>query len=273
VRSEEPQIASRESQATVDLHNHTTRCNHAEGSIDDYIERAIAERIDIFGFSDHAPMDFDPRYRMGFEEMQVYEKDVKTARQKYAGQIDIRLGYEVDYLPDHMDERVLNADVDYLIGSVHFIDRWGFDNPEFIGKYEGADIDAIWQDYFDLVEAMANEGKFDIVGHLDLIKVFKYVPKTDVRLIARNAIDAIKKADMVIEINAAGYRKPIGEPYPGRELLEMAYERDIPITFGSDAHAPEQVGFKKEELRAFAKSVGYTKAAHFKGRDREFAAL
>ncbi|WP_353661315.1 histidinol-phosphatase [Hydrogenimonas sp. SS33] len=254
---------------TIDLHNHTTRCNHAEGSIDDYIARAIEEKIDIFGFSDHAPMDFDPRYRMGFDEMAAYESDVRRARERYAGQIDIRLGYEVDWLPGHVDERVLKADVDYLIGSVHFIDRWGFDNPEFIGKYEGADIDTIWRDYFDLVEAMARSGLFDIVGHLDLIKVFKYVPKTDVRLIAERAMDAIKEADMAIELNAAGYRKPIGEAYPSLELLQMAYEREIPITFGSDAHKPEQVGFRKEELHRLARSVGYTKAAHFRKRDRE----
>ena len=254
----------------VDLHNHTLRCNHAEGSIDDYIAKAIDEKIDIFGFSDHAPMDFDPRYRMGFDEMRAYEADVRSAREKYAGRIDIRLGYEVDWLPGHMDDRVLQANVDYLIGSVHFIDRWGFDNPEFIGKYEGADIDEIWQDYFDLVEAMAKKSLFDIVGHLDLIKVFRYVPKTDIRLIAERAMDAIKRADMVIEINAAGYRKPIGEAYPSRELLIMAYERGIPITFGSDAHKPEQVGFMKEELHKLARSVGYTEAAHFKGRDRGF---
>ncbi|WP_456403963.1 histidinol-phosphatase [Hydrogenimonas sp.] len=252
----------------VDLHNHTARCNHAEGSLDDYIEQAIAKGIDIFGFSDHAPMDFDPRYRMGFAEMEAYEREVREARERYAGTIDIRLAYEVDWLPGHMDERVMNADVDYLIGSVHFIDKWGFDNPEFIGKYADADIDGIWQDYFDLVEAMANEGRFDIVGHLDLIKVFKFVPETDVRLIAERAMDAIKRAGMVIEINAAGYRKPIGEPYPSRQLLEMAYERDIPITFGSDAHAPQQVGFRQEELRTFARSVGYTVAADFQKRER-----
>jgi histidinol-phosphatase (PHP family) len=250
-------------QLIIDLHNHTSRCNHAEGSIDDYVQKAIEAGIDIFGFSDHAPMDFDPRYRMGFEEMRAYENDVLQAREKYKESIDIRLGYEVDYLPGHIDERVLNADVDYLIGSVHFIDQWGFDNPEFIGKYEGADIDAIWQDYFDLVEAMAKEGLFQVVGHLDLIKVFKFVPKTDVRLIAEGAMDAIKAADMALEVNAAGYRKPIGEPYPGRELLQMAFARGIPITFGSDAHAPEQVGYRLEDLHAYARSVGYKESVHF----------
>jgi len=82
-------------------------------------------------------------------------------------------------------------------------------------------------------------------------------------------LDAIKKSGMAIEINAAGYRKPIGEAYPSRELLEMAYERDIPITFGSDAHKPEQVGYKKEEIISFAKSIGYKNIAYFKNREIE----
>ncbi|SFP66280.1 histidinol-phosphatase [Hydrogenimonas thermophila] len=252
----------------VDLHNHTTRCNHAEGSVDEYVEKAILEEIDIFGFSDHAPMNFDTRYRMSFDEMDAYENDIKNVKEKYADKIEILLGYEVDYLPGYMDERVLNANVDYLIGSVHFIDKWGFDNPEFIGKYEGADIDTIWQEYFNLVENMAKTGLFDIVGHLDLIKVFKFLPKKDIRLIAKNALDAIKKSGMAIEINAAGYRKPIGEAYPSRELLEMAYERDIPITFGSDAHKPEQVGYKKDDIKRVAESVGYNYVVYFKNRER-----
>jgi len=252
---------------TIDLHNHTTRCNHAEGSVDEYVEKAILENIDIFGFSDHAPMNFDTDYRMSFDEMENYENEIKNAKEKFSDKIEILLGYEIDYLPGYMDKKVLNANVDYLIGSVHFIDKWGFDNPEFIGKYQGADIDAVWQKYFDLIENMAKTGLFDIVGHLDLIKVFKFLPKKDIRLIAKNAINAIKKFGLAIEINSAGYRKPIGEAYPSRKLLEMAYERDIPITFGSDAHKPEQVGYKKEDIKRVAKSIGYSKAVYFKNRE------
>jgi len=251
----------------VDLHNHTLRCNHAKGSIDEYIKKAIEQNIKIFGFSDHAPMDFDLRYRMSFDEMKDYENDVKEAKKRYKDSIEITLGYEVDYLPGFMDERVLKADVDYLIGSVHFIDKWGFDNPEFIGRYEDNDIDKIWQDYFDLIRDMAKSKLFDIVGHLDLIKVFKFLPKKDIKLIATEAMDAIKESKMVIEINASGYRKPIGEAYPNKELLKMAYEREIPITFGSDAHDPKHIGLKKDEIYNLAKSVGYKKVAYFKKRE------
>jgi len=99
----------------IDLHNHTTRCNHAEGTVDEYIQKAIELGIDIYGFSEHAPMDFDEKYRLPFCDMDAYVSDVLTAKEKYKSEIEILLGYEVDYLPGHMDERVLNADVDYLI--------------------------------------------------------------------------------------------------------------------------------------------------------------
>jgi len=253
----------------IDLHNHTTRCNHAEGTVDEYIERAIELGIDIYGFSEHAPMDFDPKYRLKFEEMHAYTQEILEAKERYKAYIDIRLGYEVDWLQGHMDTRVLEAKVDYLIGSVHFIDKWSFDNPEFIGEWKRKDIDEIWRAYFEATTAMVKSGKFDIVGHLDLIKVFKFMPKTDIRLLAKETLDAIAKSPMTLELNAAGLRKPIGEIYPSKVLLEMAYERDIPITFGSDAHSVAQVGFGYESVKKLAQAIGYTQAVTFQERQRE----
>ena len=254
----------------VDLHNHTPLCNHAEGTIDEYINAAIAKGTKIFGFSDHAPMDFDPEYRMEFKDMQEYEKNVRLAQKKYKDKITILLSYEVDYLKGHMDERILNADVDYLIGSVHFINGWGFDNPEFIGKYENENIDEIWQTYFNTIEEMAKSKLFDVVGHLDLIKVFKFMPTKDIKEIAKDALLAIKKANMVLEINVAGYRKPVAEAYPSKELLEEAFKLNIPITFSSDAHKPEQVGLYNDKIIQLAHEVGYTKCAYFQNRERKF---
>lgn len=253
----------------VDLHNHTVLCNHATGTVAEYVEAAIVCGTEFFGFSDHAPMHYDPKYRMSFDQMDIYESWAKEAAERYADKITVLLGYEIDYLPGYMDESVLSRPCDYLIGSVHFIDDWGFDNPEFIGRYAGADIDEIYRRYFGLVEAMALSGRFDIVGHLDLLKVFKFLPTKDIRLLAEGALRAIKKANMSIEINVSGYRKPIEEAYPSPLLLELIAELEIPITFGSDAHCKEQVGLYSAQAEALARSVGYDKCALYRGRDRE----
>ena len=252
----------------IDIHNHTTRCNHAEGSIDEYIQKAIELGIDIYGFSEHAPMDFDQGYRLSFDEMADYEKEVLDAKKRHKDSIEILLGYEVDWLPGLMDKRVLNAKVDYLVGSVHFIDKWGFDNPKFIGGYKNRNIDAIWEDYFEATKMMVQSGLFDIVGHLDLLKVFKYLPKKDIRLLAKETLKAIKKADMSIEINTSGLRKPIGEIYPSKTLLQEAFILDIPITFSSDAHTLEHIGYGYDEALSLAKDVGYKKVIYYKKREK-----
>jgi histidinol-phosphatase (PHP family) len=85
---------------------------------------------------------------------------------------------------------------------------------------------------------------------------------------ALEALKQIKKSNMTIEINAAGFRKPIKEQYPSMELLQLAYELDIDITFSSDAHALEQVGYCYDEVVSLAKSVGYTKCAIYKQREK-----
>ena len=264
------------SKTRVDLHNHTTLCNHATGSMEEYIQKAIEIGIDVFGFSDHAPMPFDPKYRMDISSKNSYENDVTYLIEKYKNDIKILLAYEVDFMQNSrlMLDEVLNAKVDYLIGSIHFIQEkdstlWGFDNPEFIGKYKEKNIDDIWTDYFDVIEEMAKSNLFDVVGHLDLIKVFKYLPKKDIRTLAMPSLKAIKKSNMTLEINAAGLRKPINEPYPSKSLLEIAFELDIPITFSSDAHSIEQIGFMYNEVCSLAKEIGFSKCVIFEKRDRQ----
>jgi histidinol-phosphatase (PHP family) len=253
----------------VDLHNHTVLCNHATGSVNEYVEAAIAQGTEYFGFADHAPMEYDYDYRMSFDQIELYEQWVREAQERYNEKITVLLGYEVDFLPGYMDDRVLKRPCDYLIGSVHFIDEWGFDNPEYIHTYDKMDMDAIYSRYFELIEAMAQSGKFDIVGHLDLLKVFKFFPKTDIRILAKKALVAIKKANMVIEVNVSGLRKPVGEAYPSPLLLESMVELEIPITFSSDAHRADQVGMFSCDIESLVRRFGYSECATYRNRDRE----
>jgi histidinol-phosphatase (PHP family) len=254
---------------SVDMHNHTILCNHATGSIEEYIKQAIAKKIKYFGFADHAPMNFDQKYRMHFDQMHEYEKNVLRAKEKFQNEITVLLGYEVDFLEGYIDKKVLEADVDYLIGSVHFLNKWGFDNPEFIGEYKNKDINLLYQEYFDAIENLAKSGLFQIVGHIDLIKVFNYKPTKDIKSIAQSAIKTIKKNNLVVELNVSGYRKPVCEPYPGREIMELLSEHDIAITFSSDAHEPEHVGYMKENIHQYAKEFGYKKCATFFKKERQ----
>ncbi len=253
----------------VDLHNHTVLCNHAEGTMEAYVQQAIHNKTQYFGFSEHAYMPFDEGYRISKEKMPWYEGEIARLKEKYADRITLLSAYEVDYLPGKIDPEVLARPVDYLIGSVHFLDGWGFDNPEFIGEYDNRDIDEVWESYFKAIQAMAESRLFDIVGHFDLIKVFKFMPKKSMDATYQTTLEAIKENGMTLEVNAAGLRKKIGEPYPSETILTLANRMGVPITFGSDAHRPEDVGNGLEAVMQMAKRCGFTQCALYKNRKRE----
>jgi histidinol-phosphatase (PHP family) len=243
--------------------------------MEEYVLKAIELGIDIYGFSEHAPMkNFEDGYRLVLEKQKFYETEVLKLQKKYKEQIKILLGYEVDYIKgDYILDEILHANVDYLIGSVHYIKEWGFDNPEFIKEYEKRNIDTVWKDYFDAVIDMVQSGQFDIVGHLDLIKVFNFMPTLDIKKLVLPVLQEIKKANMVVEINSSGFRKPVAEQYPSMDILELVYELDIPITFSSDAHAIEQIGMNYDKCIQLAKKIGFNRCISFTKRDKEVILL
>lgn len=257
----------------VDLHNHTYRCNHATGMPEEYILRAMDKKIDIFGFSCHAPMNYDPKFRMGYEEFKDYCIDIQRLQAKFSNQIEILLALEMDFLPNHLDlihEDLLKAPLDYLIGSIHFLDDWGFDNPEFIGEYKKRDMLECWREYLASLKQMITTSLFQIVGHMDLLKVFNHQPPKILENQIQEVLEEIKKQNMALEINASGLRKPVKEQYPSERIIAMAFEQKVPIAFGSDAHSVEHVGFGYEQVIEIAKNIGYKEAVFFRKKQMFF---
>jgi histidinol-phosphatase (PHP family) len=114
---------------------------------------------------------------------------------------------------------------------------------------------------------------FDLIGHADLPKKFGFRPQRDCRTLFDVFLKAAAGAGCAIELNTAGLRKDCREIYPGRALLERAHSAGIPITFGSDAHAPAEVGLNFADALDLARAVGYRESCRFSRRQRRFAAL
>lgn len=251
----------------VDLHNHTVYCNHASGSIKSYIQKASDIGINIFGFSCHAPMCFDERYRMSFLDLPNYLAQIPKSYKS----MEILSALEVDYIlgrEDLLDKTVLNADLDYLIGSVHFLEDWGFDNPEFIGKWQKVGVFSTWDKYLSSLQSMAKTGYFQIVGHFDLPKLFGHVMPYSLNEKMEETLCIIKDMDMVLEVNAAGLRKNIKEQYPSFDILKKARKIGLDITMGSDAHDINQVGFGYETCIKILKDIGFNKLAIFRKKQK-----
>ena len=261
----------------VDYHVHTARCGHAAGAMERYVEHAIATGLAEIGFSDHLFMYWlpgdrrDPELGMAEWEHDFYIADVERCRARYGADITIRLATEADYIPGHearLETILRRYDWDYVIGSVHFLDDWGFDDSRYIDGYDGADIDALYARYFDVVGASAESGLFDTIGHSDLIKKFGYRPTVDqapayARLAARLA-----RSGVCVEVNTAGLRKPVGEVYPHPDLLRAYHAAGVQPTLGSDAHAPTEVAADLESASRLLRAVGYETFTAFDGRTR-----
>ena len=109
----------------------------------------------------------------------------------------------------------------------------------------------------------AETGFFEIIGHVDLPKKFGHRPPQDCLALYENFLNAAKKHNCAIELNTAGLRKDCREIYPSRRILELAFKKGVPITFGSDAHAPEEVGMNFAEAIQLARGVGYRESCRF----------
>jgi len=257
-----------------DYHMHTPLCRHAAGEPVDYARRAVEIGLTEIGFSDHSPMrqdNFD-NWRMNFSQLDEYVAKVRRAQKEFP-QLTIRLALEVDYLPGHEDwirELAARQPWDYFIGSVHYVsDSWDIDNPAKLSEWKKRDAFAVWSAYFERLTMAAESKLFEIIGHVDLPKKFGIRPAQDCTPLYEKFLDAAKKSGCAIELNTAGLRKDCKEIYPSREILKLAFQKGVPITFGSDAHKPEEVGMNFAEAIALARSVGCQECCRFVQRQRE----
>ncbi|HBT47500.1 MAG TPA: histidinol phosphate phosphatase [Peptococcaceae bacterium] len=219
-----------------------------------YVEAARKAGLDEIGFAEH------DRY------LTELDFEVFAEIRRFAP-LPVRQGIEIDFRPTRSDLRDIAAlPWDYIIGSVHHLGDWAFDAPGEEARFEDWDPDELYLSYFDLVARAARTGFFQIIGHLDLIKIYGHRPRRPVVELAEPALRAIAATGAAVEVNTAGLFKPVGEIYPSRELLERCFVLGIPVTISSDAHSPGEVGRAREEALALVREVGYDRVATFRGR-------
>lgn len=261
----------------ADYHMHTPLCRHATGEPWEYAAHAAAIGLSEIGFSDHSPMrtEFD-NWRMRFDQLAEYVEKVRRAQRDFP-KLVIRLGLEVDYLPGGEDwVRELSGMYpwDYFIGSVHYVsDKFAVDDPTELSKWKERDPFEIWQAYFDRLTMAAQSRLFEIIGHADLPKKFNIYPNRDCGPMFERFLDEVARTGVALDVNTAGLRKDCAEIYPSPRILQMAAARRIPLTFGSDAHAPTEVGMDFDRAVKLARELGYTRYCRFERRRRQETAL
>ncbi|WP_420595356.1 histidinol-phosphatase HisJ [Deinococcus sp.] len=253
-----------------DSHLHTPLCGHATGQPREYAQAALEYGLAGICFTDHSPMPawYDAPWRMKRAQLGEYVQVVQDVQQEFAGRLDVRLGLEADFHPGtegYVREVLAEYPWDYVIGSVHYLGAWGFDNPEFKGEYDQRDLTDLYREYYALVEGAARSELFDSIGHLDLPKKFGHADPDG--MAALHALDVIAAHGLALDFNTAGWRKPINEAYPAPDLVRAAASRGIPFVLGSDAHAPAEVGYHFADAVKEIHDVGGV-VVRFEGRER-----
>ncbi|KIL36173.1 phosphoesterase [Cohnella kolymensis] len=251
-----------------DLHTHHERCGHAIGTIEDYVKAGIDAGLTAIGISDHSPYfahELDqpqPGIAMARSDLVNYVEEVLRLKEKYRDRIEVLLGMESDFFPEHIELYRKSYEpypFDYIIGSVHQTRGVSiFNRNRWKSKSRLERIDEK-KHYYELIRQSAQSGAFQILGHIDAMKGY-YPLFADIRG-AEAEIDAVLQAvadtGISLEINTSGSTKDCGGWYPSDEILERAVHFGADVTFGSDAHVPNRVGDEWESVQRRLREIGF----------------
>lgn len=259
-----------------DLHTHHDRCGHAEGTIRDYIEAAVQAGFQVIGISDHSPyfgskVDQEkPGIAMAKSEFANYISDVLRLKEEYKDKIEVLLGVESDFFPEHAglyQQMYEPYPFDYIIGSVHITGGVSIFNKNRWKKLTNVQQIQAKEEYYQLIRESAKAGMFQILGHIDAMKgyypEFSSIPTKTVE----ETLKVIGETGTAIEINTSGKTKTCGGWYPSEEILEMALRYKVPVTFGSDAHIPSRIGDEWEEVQQKLREIGFKEWVFFRQKN------
>jgi histidinol-phosphatase (PHP family) len=269
--------ALRGSGAFGNYHTHTRHCD-GNDEPRDFAEAAIRKGMQWLGFSGHNVLPFQTDWTMPEKNLESYLREVREAKARYTGRLEIFLGIEADYIPGVTSPnhpRIRDLGLDFVLGSVHFVELPGGDHSWTVdgsrqeletglARVYGGNIRALVERYYALVGEMAEETKPDIIGHFDVVKknngsggLFSEEAPW-YRAAVRAALQAVGRSGSVMEINTGGIvRNTSGVLYPSEWILEQARRLGIPIMINADAHRPQDIDGYFSEAAALLRSLGF----------------
>ena len=247
------------SKQKFNYHTHTIRCGHAQGLDEQYVQSAINAGFQTLGFSDHIPF---PEIRtvgdrMLCEQQYDYLVSIENLKKQYASSIDIKVGYEVEYLDDHKDYLIqMRKTCDYMILGQHL--------KELGYEYDCYCSDDDVEFYVQQVEAALKLGIITYIAHPDYFmlgrRLYSRVCEKAAHQIARLSV----AYDVPLEINLNGFQYGMKQycfegmsdhiemryPYPFREFWEVASAYGCKVLYGYDAHSPISLLEREREDKA-----------------------
>ncbi len=254
----------------IDYHVHTALCHHARGSMEGCVVKAVSLGLSEICFLDHLTVRPGKKPNsMTPEEVPLYFGAVKALKDAYAENLEVKVGIEADFNPLSlaMVERIVDTfDFDVVAFSVHFLNDLDIVSHGAAKDHAHLDPDDLYARYLDTLDHLCRTVSFDLICHLDLIKKFGKRSSGDFTAAMDPLLALVREKGLVVEVNTSGLDHPIAEIYPSQSLLKACRAKGIPVTLGSDAHAPEAVGGHLAEGFSAVVAAGYESLTGFTRR-------
>lgn len=259
-------------------HSHCTFCD-GRSTPEDFIKFAVSHSFRAYGFSSHSPLPFETFWNMSKDDMPEYLMEIERLKKKYAGQLEIYVGLEIDYLDETYNASIpyfRELPLDYRIGSIHFlpiaqpleeenmvcIDGSFSDYKDSVEKYYEGNIRKLVAHYFSSTLKMIEAGCIDIVGHMDKIymnghKCEGFSLEADwYRKPLNDCLELIAEKGLMVEVNTKNLLKK-QQIYPHINYLSRLRELNIPVMVNSDCHYPDLVNDGRTEAFELLKQTGF----------------
>lgn len=265
----------------MNLTNYHSHCSFCDGRapLEEFVKEAIRQGFYSYGVSSHAPLPFPTQWTMEWEQMEAYLDEFKNLRSKYADEIELYVGLEIDYLNEENNPsvaRFTELPLDYRIGSVHLlydaagevvdIDCSPAVFKERVDRHFNGDVLRVIRMYFDRLFRMVELGGFDILGHADKMhyNASCYHPglldEPWYEALMKDYFSLVASRGYLVEINTKAYDS-LGTFYPNSRYWELMKEYQIRILVNSDAHYPERINAGRMEALRLLQAKGFATVA------------
>lgn len=263
-----------------DFHIHTSFSQDSSAPAHAQIERCMALGMEELCITDHHDYATGMEEELFLLDFPSYLSGLSRLRDEYSGRIRVNIGVELGLqvrIREYLGRLASTLDVDYIIGSSHFIDQM---DPYYPSFFEGRSEREAYERYFEVsLQRVRALDCFDSFGHLDY--VVRYGPDTNRNYsyaAYRDYIDPILRTlvekGKALECNTAGFKYGLGHPNPTEDILrryrELGGEQ---VTLGSDAHAPEHIGYSFGQAREILLDCGFRFLTVYRQRKPQYLSL
>lgn len=247
-----------------DYHIHSKFSGDSNEELERIVNRAKKLGLEEIAITDHMDLDTNNNSQTFVLDLDEYIKTLLDLKEKYKKDLDIKIGMEFGiqkHLVEKASELLKKYPFDFIISSVHSIDRILIDRPEY---WENLTMKEGHEKYLkNVLECARKNEAFSVFGHLDFISRYGGVDKKGIidYIAYQDLIDEILKTLIEkgkgIEINTSGIRYLENRFYPADVVLKRYKELGGEIiTVGSDSHRAEDIAKNFKEVEEKLESLG-----------------